>query len=629
MPFKSQAARGLALCLTILPLAARAIIGTPYQMQLGNPSGASTDTNNHDHYLITRTVETIDYSDNLGEPNWASWDLTAADLGSVDRTAFRVDTNLPPNFYWVGTGEYSGSGYDRGHLCPSADRTLTTNDNEMVFLMSNMMPQTSDNNSGVWKNFETYCRTLVQSTNQYELLIICGPSGFTGARINTNGYVAIPSYTWKIAVVVAPGTEEFATNRITATNRVIAIKVPNTNGVSSVWQDFITSANQIQVDTGLTFFTGLPAEVAAALRGKVDGQTNPPPAIFAFSPATGSASNTVVITGTNFSAASAVAFNGAIAPFTVDSGVQITATVPTNAGSGFVSVTTPSGTAISTNTFTVLNNGGTVYSGVLAGWDVSSLPGGANDYGPSPFGPTTNGPGLAVIGLTRGSGVRITGSAAAGGWGGDNFTNLTASAAAGSNQFATFSLTATNGYKVSFSSISRFDYYRSPTGPSNAVLQYQVGSGAFTDITNLSYPTVSAGASIGAIDLSTWTDLQNVGANTNVTFRIVNYGGTSASGTWYIYNKAGTTALDLALQGTVTQVLTPVLAPTLSLPSFTNHQFRFTVTGSTGTNYIVQGATNLGFPVWISLATNPAPFQFTETNADLFPHRFYRATVGP
>ena len=108
------------------------------------------------------------------------------------------------------------------------------------------------------------------------MLIICGPSGFTGAKINTNGYVSIPQYTWKIAVVVPPGSGA-ANNRITTTNRVIAIKVPNTNGISSNWQDYITSANQIQVDTGLTFFTALPADVAAALRAKVDGQTNPPP----------------------------------------------------------------------------------------------------------------------------------------------------------------------------------------------------------------------------------------------------------------------------------------------------------------------------------------------------------------
>ena len=65
---------------------ARAVIDATKQMQLGNPSGATTDPDNHDHYLILRTVEAIDYSDNLGEPNWASWDLTASDLGSSGRS---------------------------------------------------------------------------------------------------------------------------------------------------------------------------------------------------------------------------------------------------------------------------------------------------------------------------------------------------------------------------------------------------------------------------------------------------------------------------------------------------------------------------------------------------------------
>jgi hypothetical protein len=60
-----------------------ATIDATLQMQLGNPSNATADTNNHAHYLIQRTVEAIDYSDNLGEPVWASWDLNAVDVGSV------------------------------------------------------------------------------------------------------------------------------------------------------------------------------------------------------------------------------------------------------------------------------------------------------------------------------------------------------------------------------------------------------------------------------------------------------------------------------------------------------------------------------------------------------------------
>src|SRR5258705_481852 len=123
---------------------------------------------------------------------------------------------------------------------------------------------------------------------------------------------------------------------IPAINRVIAIKVPNTNGVSSVWQNFITSASQIQVDTGLTFFTALDPAIAAALRAKVDGQTNPPPVIYTFTPGDGIANANVVITGTNFALASAVTFNGVSATFNVDSTTQITTEGPTKGSSRLI-----------------------------------------------------------------------------------------------------------------------------------------------------------------------------------------------------------------------------------------------------------------------------------------------------
>ena len=593
-------------------------------MQLGNPSGATANTNDHSHYLIQRTIEALDYNDTLGEPNWASWDLTAADAnGAVDRQdSFAADTNLPPNFHTVGTGDYSGSGYDRGHLCPSADRTDTTNHNDLTFLMSNMMPQAPDNNRITWGNFEDYCRAQVQSASNYELLIICGPSGFTGAKINTNGYVSIPSYTWKIVVVVPPGAGT-ATNRITATNRVIAIKVPNTNGVSSTWQNFITSANQIQVDTGLTFFTALPPAVAAALRAKVDGQTNPPPVIFAFSPTNGAAGTNVIITGTNFISATAVAFNGANASFTVNSSNQITAVVPTNAGSGFISVTTPSGTAISTNSFTVFGSGGgTVYSGVLVGWDVSAQ----TNYGPNILAATTNAPNLFGSGLVRGSGVKTGGSGAAGGWGGTSFTNNSAASAIASNAFISFSLTASNGYKVSYTTISRFDYRRSSTGATNGVLQYQVGTNAFADIQNVFYTnTTTSGASLAPIDLSGISALQNIAAGTNVTFRIVDWGGTSSAGTWYVFDVANSTALDLAVQGTVTQVLTPTNAPGIQSVSFASGNFSLTITGAVATSYTITATTNLVNPNWVTLlTTNPGTLPFTFVDTNRLMQRFYR-----
>lgn len=83
--------------------------------------------------------------------------------------------------------------------------------------------------------------------------------------------------------------------------------------------------------------------------------TNPLPTITNFTPnnACVNSGNTVTITGTNFTGATNVSFNGTAATFTVNSNTQITAVLPNGASTGNISVTTPNGTANSATSFTV------------------------------------------------------------------------------------------------------------------------------------------------------------------------------------------------------------------------------------------------------------------------------------
>src|SRR5581483_8501600 len=267
----------------LLALTALATQDVTLQMQLGNPSGATADGNNHNHYLLQCAQYAFDYSDTLGEPNWVAWDLTNSDVGSAGRSSsFYPDTRLPAGFYEVTTSDYTNSGFDRGHMCDSADRTDTSAHNLIVFYMSNILPQTADNNQGPWEQFEAYCRT--EAAAGYEVLITSGPSGFSGSRI-PSGKAAIPGYTWKIAVFVPAGSGT-ALSRITSSTRIVAIKMPNISGIrSNPWQNYISSARQPQTDTGYTFLTALPASVADVLRAKVDGATAP--TFTSFSPGSG------------------------------------------------------------------------------------------------------------------------------------------------------------------------------------------------------------------------------------------------------------------------------------------------------------------------------------------------------
>jgi subtilisin-like proprotein convertase family protein len=104
----------------------------------------------------------------------------------------------------------------------------------------------------------------------------------------------------------------------------------------------------------------------------VASNPTPLPTITGFSPIIGPVGTSVTITGTNFSTASAVAFNGVSATFATNSSTQITATVPSTT-SGAIAVTTPGGTATSATAFTVTTSGSTP---TITGLSVASaLPG--------------------------------------------------------------------------------------------------------------------------------------------------------------------------------------------------------------------------------------------------------------
>jgi IPT/TIG domain len=143
-----------------------------------------------------------------------------------------------------------------------------------------------------------------------------------------------------------------ALSRLTESNRVICISVPNvTNGLNSAWQTYLTSARQIELDTGFTFFTAAPGLIESVYRAKIDGIAAA--SIASFSPTGGAVGDSITISGTNFTTASMILFNGASANFTIGSSNTITATVPTGATTGTISIITSGGLATSATNFVV------------------------------------------------------------------------------------------------------------------------------------------------------------------------------------------------------------------------------------------------------------------------------------
>lgn len=222
---------------------------------------------------------------------------------------------------------------------------------------------------------------------------------------------------------------------------------------------------------------------------------------------------------------------------------------PTAAGTSNVAIsaTNSSGTGTATLVITISpsggGGGGTGTNGVLLGWNMS----GQSNYGTSPMPPTVYATNLVTVGgLTRSAGVATNGTASARAWGGSSWTNT--------NCFASFTISVTNGYKLSLSNIPTFDYRRSGTGASNGVLQYSTNGTVFSVITNLAYTnSTTSGGSLGPISLSNVSALQNIPSGTTVTFQIVNTNGANG-GTWYIYDKVNTTGNDFEITGSVDPV---------------------------------------------------------------------------
>jgi endonuclease G len=243
-------------------------------MLMGNPSGATTATTATTNYLMQKTQYSLSYNSVQGKPNWVSWHLDPTWLGSATRCdCFTSDNTLPTGWYKVGSTSYSGSGFDRGHMCPSADRDLSSTDNAATFLMTNMAPQAPMNNQRTWVGLENYERTIVGQGN--ECYIICGSYGVGGTGSNggitttiNNGKITVPSNIWKVILVIPQGTNDVA--RVTAATRVIAINTPNINSVNTNWAVYRTSVDAIEAVTGYDLLSALPVSVQAAIEATID-----------------------------------------------------------------------------------------------------------------------------------------------------------------------------------------------------------------------------------------------------------------------------------------------------------------------------------------------------------------------
>lgn len=129
-----------------------------------------------DQYLFNREY-IVGYSYLFRQPRWTLETIKPSNIaneidGRLDN--FRADLRVPKQFR-AGLEDYRGSGFDRGHLVPSADRRADEILNSETFLLTNMSPQHPDFNQKKWRHLEEHVRNLLGKKNIAEVYVVTGP----------------------------------------------------------------------------------------------------------------------------------------------------------------------------------------------------------------------------------------------------------------------------------------------------------------------------------------------------------------------------------------------------------------------------------------------------------------------
>lgn len=248
--------------------------GDNSNLLFGNPSNATTSVVMADNYLMDLGYYVESYNNSRGGPNWVSWHLDATNITTTAKRVnnFAAFKDLPTSFYPVQNTSYTATGFDRGHNCPSADRSSSANANAATFLMVNMIPQVPKNNQQTWGKFENYLRVQVLAGN--EVYIIMGSYGKGGT--GTKGYfttiyygkITVPSNIWKVAVIIPTGNKDV--NRVNTKTRVIAIDTPNNNTINPDWTQYIVTVDMIEKITGYDLLSAIPKNIQDVIESRTD-----------------------------------------------------------------------------------------------------------------------------------------------------------------------------------------------------------------------------------------------------------------------------------------------------------------------------------------------------------------------
>ncbi len=208
--------------------------------------------------IIRHTYYTACYDERHEQPAWVAYVLRNSYL---ERNVTREGNQFKPDEK-VKTGsalpsDYTGSGYDRGHLAPAADFKFSQSALDETFFMSNISPQVPEFNRGIWSDLEQRVRFWAKKEKQ--LYVVTGAVLRNGLpKIGKKNKISVPEQFYKIIL-------DLQEPEIKA----IAFLMKN-EGSNQPLQSFVVSIDKIEQITGIDFFPALPDELENRLEASIE-----------------------------------------------------------------------------------------------------------------------------------------------------------------------------------------------------------------------------------------------------------------------------------------------------------------------------------------------------------------------
>ena len=169
-----------------------------------------------------------------------------------------LDYQLPNDPYW-------GSGYDHGHICPSADRLSSFECNYQTFYLTNMQPQVNAFNANVWANMEGMVRTWNRNSFRDTLYVCKG--GTIDDKNNILRYIGtgtsqIPVPKYFFMALLCKNSQGY---------KAMAFWIEHKAGYDdgNALKQYVISIDELEEKTGIDFFCNLPDDIEDSVEQNV------------------------------------------------------------------------------------------------------------------------------------------------------------------------------------------------------------------------------------------------------------------------------------------------------------------------------------------------------------------------